>query len=247
LNTVIEKAGQTGLLCQSGNASCKNIDISGCEVCGAGVTHGSRLVVEESVLHDNGKFGVQMTDAGSTLFLTKSTLMNHLNGMAMIVAGGAIAKCSGCTFKLSKQPHIEVREGASLFLDQCQTSESQSGIGVQVHKQGVIEANASRIGGESQFGIFVGDQGILRASQTAVTECRIGGILTLPNSNSEITECWIEGNTDLGIQITGGVFVAKRCVIQKHGKCGVFVASGAEFTEEGNQYTANEGNDVVRE
>jgi hypothetical protein len=200
-------------------------------------------------VHDNENFGIQAAGKGSSVQAHGTTFANHVgqSGIAIITMQGAVAYCNGCTFSNTQHPHCELRQGATVTLENCDLGPTNAGIGLQAHDGGILELKGTKLHGCAKFGIMVGENGLLKAWNSTLCECGVGALYTNPGCNVELVGCTIENNGQFGMQLTGGVIKTSQCTIRNHTAFGVVVFHVAQFGDDQNQYLNNGQQDVFHQ
>jgi hypothetical protein len=230
----LKDSGKIGLFVVSGRAVAEGLDIGGCGEAAIGLFAKSTGLFKKLNIQENRKVGCQVK--GSTARLIESSFSNHANATSIIVSDDGVVQCEGCKFDLALQAHCEVGRGAIAFLGKCEIGPTAQGIGVQVHDGGVLMLEETVIEKAAKFGVFVGGNGTCKGFKSTVRDCGKGGLYASHGSNSELEDCTFEKNGKVAVQVQGGDVLLLDSQISGHSAYGVFVESGAAFSEFGTTF-----------
>jgi nitrous oxidase accessory protein NosD len=249
VETVITEAGRMGVSLSGASCTCQKVEIAKCASVGFALSDQAQAIFEGCNIHSNGMFGIQVNGQGAKFQASGTTFANHVGqtGISVIGLGGGAGFCTGCTFVNAMNPHIELRQGSTVTLENCDVGATTSGIGAQAHDGGILELSGTKFHGLSKFAVMVGENGVLKATNSTISECGVGGLYTNPGANVELTGCTFEKNGQYAMQLTGGIVKTSHCVIRNHSTFGIVVFHVCQFSDDQNQYSSNGQQDVFHQ
>lgn len=242
---VISDAPKIGLSVIKAAPTFKGCEITRIDVAAISCSGGATPTFENCNVHDNANFAAQVHQPKTHARFVETFILNHSKSVAIIALNGAVAEFVRTKFENSFQPHCEIRDGATVNLHGCDIGPTDNGTGIQVHNDGILQVDSSRIHELSKIGIFVGDKGLAEIKNSAIEHCGQAGIVVGTGGRMNISKSILDGNGQLAMQFLPSVdATVTECVIQNHTMFGFVMARGANVEYSENQFSNNGQKDI---
>jgi hypothetical protein len=238
---IVGETASVGISAGQAEVYVNDIDASGCGEAAVAVFARGKMAIQGGYIRGNKGFAAQCHDG--SLRLIKTTLGN--SGPATIMALG-----NGCDAQLEYCPisggnlHCEVTDGALLHLEECDIPPTESGIGLQVHRRGILQISGGINYKNTKWGLMVGAGGACRAVGATFQDSGEGGVCVKGGAFGRFEKCVIEGSGYVGIQVLDADVMLEACTIADS-PYGIVIGSKSAFLEEGTVFENIERDEVL--
>lgn len=244
-NCTISNGPKIGLNIINSSPTFKGCEITRIGVAAISCSGGATPTFDNCNIHDNENFAAQIHQSQTHAKFIETFILNHPKSVAIIALNNAVAEFIRTKFENSFQPHCEIREGATVSLLGCDVGPTDNGTGIQVHSEGILQVDSSRVHELSKIGILVGDKGFAEIKNSAIEHCGTTGILVASGGRMNVSKTILDGNGQLAMQFLPNVdATVTECVIQNHSMFGFVMARGANVEYSDNQFTNNGQKDI---
>jgi hypothetical protein len=136
---------------------------------------------------------------------------------------------------------IEIVDNARAVITGCEISGSVEGIAVFVEGGGFAELTDALIHDERQSGVVVGEGGLVKCENCAISKCAIGGVSLLAGGSGIFNRNRIEDIPGVGIVVTDGSPQITENYFRKCGTYAIHVEVGAEPQVIDNTFLESKG------